>query len=88
MDAVEEAVIADRNGKPPYLLGFSTENGTFTPLAKVNVEKDGSFSGHFGGYSLQTSVSKGATELTVSNLGFGNETSLWPLTMTAWDPST
>lgn len=38
-------------------------------------EKTGTFSGHFGGYSLKTSISKDATALTVSNIGFGNETS-------------
>jgi hypothetical protein len=34
MDAVEEAGKADRNGKLAYPLGFSTENGTFTPLPR------------------------------------------------------
>jgi hypothetical protein len=38
-------------------------------------EKTGTFTGHFGGYSLKTSISKGATALTVSDIGFGNETS-------------
>jgi hypothetical protein len=37
-------------------------------------EKTGSFSGHLGGYSFQTSVSKGATELNLSGVGLGNDT--------------
>lgn len=38
-------------------------------------ERAGSFTGHLGGYGFQTSISKGATELTVSNIGLGNDTS-------------
>lgn len=38
-------------------------------------EKTGTFSGHLGGYSVKTSVSRSATELALANIGFGNETS-------------
>jgi hypothetical protein len=37
-------------------------------------EKNGTFSGHLGGYSAGFTVSKGAEALTVSNLGLGNDT--------------
>jgi hypothetical protein len=63
-----------------YSVNFGAIDGSVAGTAVCNSkcgskEKDGTFSGHFGGYSLQTSVSKGATELTVSNLGFGSDTS-------------
>jgi hypothetical protein len=37
-------------------------------------EKNGTFSGHVGGYTLGIAVTKGAQELTVAGLGLGNDT--------------
>jgi hypothetical protein len=63
-----------------YSVNLGAIDGSVAGAAVCNskcgsTEKDGTFSGHFGGYSLNTSVSKGATELTVSNVGLGNDTS-------------
>ena len=57
-----------------YSVNFGAIDGSVAGAAVCNSkcgskERDGTFSGHFGGYSLQTSLSKGATELT-ANLGF------------------
>lgn len=37
-------------------------------------EKNGTFTGHLGGYSLGFTLSKGAQEITATNLGLGNDT--------------
>jgi len=63
-----------------YSLNMGAIDGSVAGAAVCNdqcgtKEKTGTFSGHFGGYSLKTSVSKAATELNISNVGFGNDTS-------------